>query len=343
MREHLYRNLALPQSPFLDNPLLGADFWTARITAMKVLGKYLWLLVYPRHLSCDYSYNQIPLVTWRFDNWEDCKALISLVVCVLAVAIAILCYRRSRPVFFFIAFFFATMAPTSNLVILIGPTMAERFLYLPSLGFAGCLVIAIDALCRRLAARYPWSRWLAFAAIAAICVAFGIRTFLRNFDWMDNVTLWTSAVQVSPASFKTHRSLAHALQEKYPRGEMLDTEIDEIGRSLEIQDGLPDGQNSAMTYMHAGVLYRFKGDLSPPPQKLDWYRTALRILLRGVRIDQAYNQENRRAELRRGTPPSRIPNDGWSELYMELGVAAMASVCGPPIPCITCTSPPPTH
>lgn len=142
VREHLYRNLPLPQFPFVNNPLLGADFWTARMTALKILGKYLWLLVFPRGLSCDYSYNQIPPVTWRFDKWEDWKSLIALAVCALALAIAIQCYRRSKPVFFFIAFFFATLAPTSNLIILIGPLMAERFLYLPSLGFAGCLVVA---------------------------------------------------------------------------------------------------------------------------------------------------------------------------------------------------------
>jgi hypothetical protein len=43
---------------------------------------------------------------------------------------------------------------------------------------------------------------------------------------MDDETLWTSAVRVCPASFKTHRSLAHALiNEKHPHGEKLDAEI----------------------------------------------------------------------------------------------------------------------
>jgi hypothetical protein len=321
VREHVYRNLPLPRFPFVDNPLFGADFWTARITAIKVLGKYLLLLAFPRSLSSDYSYNQIPLVTWRFDNWEDCKALIALAVCVLAAAIAMQCYRRSKPVFFFIAFFFATMAPTSNLIILIGPIMAERFLYLPSLGFAGCLVIAMDAAGRCANARYSWPRWLAPAGIAVICLAFGFRTFIRNFDWMDDETLWTSAVQVSPDSFKTHASLALALNEKYPRGGRLNTEIAEIGRSLEILDNLPDVQNTAPTYAHAGAYYRFKGDLSSAPENTVWYRKALNPLLRGLRVDQAYNQENRRAELLRGKlTSSQIPNDGWPDLYMQLGI-----------------------
>ena len=319
-REHLYRNLPIPQFPFVDNPLLGADFWTARMTAIKALGKYLWLLVFPRDLSCDYSYNQIPLVTWTFHNWEDWKALLALSVCVLAVAVAIQCYRRSKPVFFFVAFFFATMAPTSNLIILIGPIMAERFLYLPSIGFAGCLVVAVDALCRRAPARYGWPRRLAPAAIALICVAFGVRTFIRNYDWTDDESLFTSAVQVSPASFKTHRSLAYALNEKYPHGQRLSEEIAEIGRSLEIQDDLPDAQNTAMTYTHAGAYYRLRGDLSADAEKPIWYRRALNTLLRGVRVDQAVNQETRRKEMLRGKPASQIPNDGWAELYSHLGI-----------------------
>ena len=46
---------------FYDNPLLYADFFTARLTAIKVLGEYVWLLLWPVRLSCDYSYNQIPV------------------------------------------------------------------------------------------------------------------------------------------------------------------------------------------------------------------------------------------------------------------------------------------
>jgi hypothetical protein len=45
---------------FGDNPLMSAGFWTARLTAIKVIGKYLWLFVWPARLSADYSYNAVP-------------------------------------------------------------------------------------------------------------------------------------------------------------------------------------------------------------------------------------------------------------------------------------------
>ena len=134
---------------FGDNPLMSAGFWTARLTAVKVIGKYLWLFVWPARLSADYSYNAVPLFGWHPAEWEDAKALIALAVCLGAALLAVRWYRTRKPLFFFLAFFFVALAPTSNLAILIGSIMAERFVYLPSIGLAGCVVAAIYALGRQ--------------------------------------------------------------------------------------------------------------------------------------------------------------------------------------------------
>jgi tetratricopeptide (TPR) repeat protein len=333
VRTHLYAKLALMTMPFVDNPLLAAGFWTGKLTAIKVIGEYVWLLAYPRALAPDRSYNQIPLVTWRFDNWEDWKAILAVTVCTVAILVAIRCYQRCKPVFFFVMFFFATLFPMANLAVLIGPIMAERFLYLPALGFAGCLVVAIESVARRISARYAWSAWLAPASVAVICLAFGVRTFARNVDWTDDEALWTSGVKVTPGSFKAHRSLAFALNEKYPNGEKLDQSISEIERSLEILSDLPDDLNTASAYSHAGTYYRHKGDtlatkgpndvLVPTKASLDWYNKALLAMQHGVRIDRAWNEEYHRKEVLRGKNASQIPNSGWAELYVGLGVVYM--------------------
>jgi tetratricopeptide (TPR) repeat protein len=288
--------------PFGDNPLMGAGFWTARLTAIKVIGKYLWLLLWPSRLSCDYSYNQIPLFTWG-----DWKALVAVAACAALAAVAVVCYRRSKPVFFFIAFFFATLAPTSNLAILIGTIMAERFLYLPSIGFAGCLVWAVYTVCRRFPRVAP-------AALALVAVAFAARTYTRNFDWFDDLSLWTSAAQASPASYKTHTSLATDLIAV--KGAGLDSAVSEAGRSLAILDPLPDQRNISAVYANAGLCYRMKGDSLAAPRSDYWYRKSLDALLRGERIDAVYNQEIRRENAARG---KRISRSGWVPLYLELG------------------------
>jgi tetratricopeptide (TPR) repeat protein len=288
--------------PFGDNPLMGAGFWTARLTAIKVIGKYLWLLIWPGSLSCDYSYNQIPLFTW-----SDWKTLAAVAACAALAAVAIVCYRWSKPVFFCMAFFCAALAPTSNLVILIGTIMAERFLYLPSIGFAGCLVWAVYAVCKRFPSAAP-------VALALISVAFAARTYTRNFDWFDDQSLWGSAAQASPASYKTHNSLATTLIAV--KGAGMDRAVSEADRSLAILDPLPDQRNISAVYANAGLCYRMKGDSLAPPGGDTWYRKSLDALLRGERIDAVYNQEIRRENAARG---KRISRSGWVPLYLELG------------------------
>src|SRR4029077_6414292 len=40
--------------PYYDNPITGAGWLAGRLTALKVIGKYLGLLIWPAQLSCDY-------------------------------------------------------------------------------------------------------------------------------------------------------------------------------------------------------------------------------------------------------------------------------------------------
>jgi tetratricopeptide (TPR) repeat protein len=294
VRSRVFAGLAAAPVPFTDNPLVGAGFWTARLTAVRVIGKYLWLLVWPRDLSCDYSYNQIPAA----------DGFAALAVCAAAAAAAIFCYRRHKAVCFFIAFFFAALAPTSNLVILIGSIMAERFLYLPSVGFAGCLVWAI----------YRRPR-IAPAVLVLISAALAIRTYARNIDWLDDQSLWASAAKVCPASYKTRLHLATALVG--PKGERIDRAIGEVDRSLAILDGLPDDRNVPQAYAVAGFMYIMQGDLLAANNK-QWYQKALDVLLRGERVDRVSAEELRRENQLRGVATSA---SGWYPLYLALGDA----------------------
>ena len=192
----------------LDNVVASAPHYSDRCaTALYVLGKYLLLLVYPAHLSMDYSFREIELV-----GFSDPAVLLSLVVYTAMAMVAVLFMRKSGAVAFGIWYYLATISIASNLVILIGTVMAERLLYTPSLGV--CLVAAV-----LLARSFPSVSTEApvmkmgdlirtnknvFVATGVIMTVFAFRTIDRAQVWRDNATLFRSGVEDAPASSRTH-------------------------------------------------------------------------------------------------------------------------------------------
>jgi len=195
---------------FSENPLVRANFWTARFTAVKMIGTYLWLFLWPAHLSPDYSYNAMPLFGWHLFQWEDFRALLALAACAILLVVGVRAYRRAKPACFFVLFFFVALAPTSNILLLIGSIGAERFLYLPAVGLAGCAVVAIHALRHKILTRHPLAVW---AGIGTLCMVLAARTYARNSDWQDELHLWLSAVKVCPGGARPHMNLGIALEQ----------------------------------------------------------------------------------------------------------------------------------
>jgi protein O-mannosyl-transferase len=252
--------------PFGDNPMMSAGFWAARLTAIKVIGKYLWLFIWPARLSPDYSYNAVPLFGWHPAQWEDSKALIALALCVSAVVLAVRWYRTSKPLFFFLAFFFVALVPTSNLAILIGSIMAERFVYLPSIGLAGCVVAAIWGLSRQVPPPRLLDMRAIWTAVALVCLACAARTYARNSDWLDDQSLWTSAENVVPGSARVHNNLGQALT--HVPGRLPDA-------IAELQAALQINPNYAAAHSNLGsALAQMPGHL---PDAITEFQAALRI------------------------------------------------------------------
>ncbi len=324
IRAHVIANAPYVSVPFTDNPLVGAGFWTARMTAIKVIGKYFQLLIWPAKLSFDYSYNEIPLFTWGLGDWEDWKTIFALIGCAAAVVAAVVSWRRHKPVFFFILFFFITLSPVSNLVILIGSPMGERLLYLSSVGFVSCVVWALLALCERLPVGQPAYRQAVNAALGIILIAFGVRIYDRNLDWLDQQRLWRSAVEAAPGSYKARIGATSNMLLVTQRD--WDRSIRDVARTLGTLDGLPDVQNVGNPYVDAGIFYRALGDrLASKTGATDaatgtsaeyWYRKSLNALLRSEKILLAQDEKYRRENAERGKAGlTRLP----SELYLELG------------------------
>jgi protein O-mannosyl-transferase len=310
------------QFSFVDNPLQGASFFKARMTAIAVGAKYLWLLVWPAKLSADYSYSQIPIVSGTFHDWMAWLAVAAVFV---AVAMQL---RANRLYFFFGMFAFLTFAPVANILFFTGTIMAERFLYLPAAGFAACAVMMLYAMGER-----SRVQMLAPIALGVIVVALGIRTWERNIDWKDDVTLARASVRTSPDSFKTHWGLALALAGADPTRANIAEETQESDRSLAILDSLPDSQNISSVYAIGGGNYRILGDAlaqrgvggrpAATPESMKAYQKSLQILKRGVSIDRVSDEIYRRRKLARGIPADQVAPAGVPLVYSNMATTEL--------------------
>ena len=223
--------------------------------------------------------------------------------------------KRAKPLFFFLAFFFVTLAPTANIAILIGTDMAERFLYLPSIGFLGALVW-VGWMAYRRAPQTSATRFTAAGVLAVVTLALGARTFTRNFDWYDERSLWESAVRTSPNSYKAHESLAQALVQNRKTKDQPERSVAEIDKAIAILAPLSDRDKVPVPYAIAGQFYRVKGDNAGPPDSAVWYRKSIDVLLEGERADAERSHEFERLNRRQGR---MISPNGWPPLYIELG------------------------
>lgn len=90
--------------------------------------------------------------------------------------------------------------PATNLFFYVGFVIAERVLYIPSMGFCLLLAVGVRALYVRL--RQKSSRTVLVYCCAVIILLFGAKTVLRNRDWQSEEMLYKSGIYVNPAKGK---------------------------------------------------------------------------------------------------------------------------------------------
>lgn len=239
----LIRNIVTETSA-LNNTLYAApDVLSKYATAFYILLRYIGLLIFPHPLTCDYNYAQIKIQTFS----DPAPAVGFLVYAALGIYSLINIPKKS-PIAYGILFYLVTLAPVSNIFFLGGSSMAERFLFIPSLGF--CLVISY------LLAKYSNNytalnfkgHFLPKRAVVAMLVVIGllysIKTYTRSKDWKDTLTVFSKDVEVSQNSATANELLGNSLvlrtsliSNKQHKQDTLNLAKKYLKRALEIAPG----------------------------------------------------------------------------------------------------------
>jgi hypothetical protein len=192
--------------------------WAVRFyTFLQVVPHWFRLLFWPERLAADYSPQEI-LVPLRW-TWG---MLSGVVVAVGVVLLAWLTARRDRATSFAFAWTMTTLSIASGLFVATGVLLAERTLFLPSVGVAMLVGAATDWALRALAARSPRLALAGVGVPFALLLAAGTwRSATRQPVWRDNETLFANGVVDAPLSYGAHYSYGGLLflQGKYREGE----------------------------------------------------------------------------------------------------------------------------
>ena len=185
-------------NPFetIDNSLFAIQNSSARLaTTIGMIGEYFRLLVFPHPLSFDYSYNTFPE-----SSWTNGKVLTSLIFLTGLIYLTIRGLRDKKLLSFAILFFAISFVITSNLFFLIGATFAERFMFVPLLGFSiGVIVLLWKYLNLDESKNYT----LFYGIVGALLLFYSAKTFTQNKIWKSDATLFETGIKTAPNSART--------------------------------------------------------------------------------------------------------------------------------------------
>lgn len=202
----------------------------------RALGDYARLLIFPTNLHMDRTvFNAAGIrsnADWRQAIGTEYLSITGLLFLLALIGGSIKRGRAQTMRVFGAAWFTAGYLPISNLIQL-NATVAEHWLYLPSVGFFIFLVgCAAD-----LPLRYR--RGLTVCAVAAVA-ALGVRSFIRSTDWVNEATFYQRTLASGGTSGRVVANLAriYSVRRDYPAAEKM------LRRVLELAPDYPIALNN---------------------------------------------------------------------------------------------------
>ena len=221
-------------------------------TSFGIILDYIWIMILPVNLKVLYD---TPLK----ESFFDWKVIFSLFLLAAVFISTLLSYRKDKTVFFIAVWFFITILPVSNIVPLKPTMMAERLVYIPSIGI--CLLGGLVSykICRIGSPLFSYSK----AFIPIMFSILSLITFQRNKLWANETVYFEKAVEDAPQNAYAH----HNLGDVYRKTGRMKQAISEWQKAVEIYPLHPEANNSL-----ANVAL-MQGDY---PEAVRRYRVALK-------------------------------------------------------------------
>ena len=181
----------------------------------------LWQLLNPTFLCADWTMGTVPLVR----AMNDPRNLLTMATFVSIATLSLygMSEKSHKSVIVALALVIFPYIPASNLFYPVGFVVAERILYLPSMGF--CMLVGYGAWSLYTTTRTGSKlvKAVVVLGLAVVLLGHSAKTVVRNRDWYSDMSLFRSAIRDNPHNGKVYNNLGHELErgENYTFAEQL--------------------------------------------------------------------------------------------------------------------------
>ena len=226
--------------------LWGGSIYSTFLMELVVLKKYIGLLFLPIGLS---GWYEIPVYTPIVNR----EIFLSIIFFTLLVFLCF--YKLKKELVFPVLWFFITILPISNLIPIPGSMMAERWLYIPSVGFSffSALIVVrlIDS--ADLKNNKIYKRLIPFIIILVLAL-YCTASYIRNLDFANEHTFFKKLYEANPSSRLIRSNLGLAYLRKDMANEAV-VILEPLAKEMK-------GPFLQLIFNNLGGAYEKKGDLS---------------------------------------------------------------------------------
>uniref|UniRef100_A0A8C0UUG4 dolichyl-phosphate-mannose--protein mannosyltransferase n=1 Tax=Cyanistes caeruleus TaxID=156563 RepID=A0A8C0UUG4_CYACU len=203
---------SMPMFSEQDNPASFSPYLLTRfLTYSYLLAFNAWLLLAPITLCYDWQVGSIPLVESIWDVRNLATVFLVLVMTLLSLhCIAAFKKLEHKEVLVGLLFLVFPFIPASNLFFRVGFVVAERVLYMPSMGYCILFVHGLKKLSTWL---NKW-RITVPTLFALLLLLFSWKTVKQNEIWLSRESLFSSGVKTLPHNAKVHYNYANFLKDQ---------------------------------------------------------------------------------------------------------------------------------
>lgn len=199
----------LPWFAAADNPVSrDASLLTRTLTFLHLPAFNFGLLLWPAWLSFDWSMDAVPPINRLNDPRNLATFLFYAGLAVLAAKLLKnlqqggCLYRNQQLIATALSFLVLPFLPASNLFFYVGFVVAERVLYMPSIGFCLLLGAGLEKMTGKQVTNNSNNKLVRLVIkiwFALTLILWSVRTFQRNGDWSNEEQLYRSGIPINPA------------------------------------------------------------------------------------------------------------------------------------------------